>query len=674
LNKTINMRSTKYLSFSALLWIVIWSGPVVANNGSVAYIYPISNITIDGNLDDWPDEIQMYAMQHVHYGEGINGPEDALAFWRGGYNAQSGHLYIAVTMIDDDYVKTPDNSHYSSHDFQVIYLDPMHSSEGSGVIAYEIDENHRKIVEQKGLYFYPQVKNASFEQVELAIAKKNNVITYEWKIKISGPLISGRVIGFDYAVFDKDTDEENVMITWGPTEGNKFMNSNLIGDLVLLEADNPIGTVQGALKWEGKTRDKWPETVRFSDAERPNAFYSTSVDSLGRYSLNLPGGDYEITIPPSWQMNKWFDIDFVEGVDKMSKITVLNNRESIVDTIEVTLIPKPNLIPEKGILHSPLTTASTEQINAFVETYREYYNIPAVSLAIIQDGELAYHQSYGVENTVSKEPLREEAVFEAASITKLVFAYLMNRLIQRGEFDLDKPLHETLPFPELEEYPEYKLMTGRHVLTHVSGLPNWGAKMINSPGTTYGYSGEGFEYLKKVLAGGISNELPQIIQSHLEKEILEPFGMTNTYFMCNDKLPNLKVAGHINGIPNMFDCPDFPGMAFSMHTEAKDFVPFALALLNRQGLTEEQAEKMFSFHTLENKEDWVNGQKSGFGLGVALRDSPFGLVFGHGGNNGDFRCIFEMYDDLKSGYIMFTNANTAGPLLFDLKRFLVEGK
>jgi hypothetical protein len=111
-----------------------------------------------------------------------------------------------------------------------------------------------------------------------------------------------------------------------------------------------------------------------------------------------------------------------------------------------------------------------------------------------------------------------------------------------------------------------------------------------------------------------------------------------------------------------------------MHTEAKDFVPFALALLNRKGLSEEQAEEMFSFHTLENKEDWVNGQKSGYGLGVALRDSPFGLVFGHGGNNGDFRCIFEMYDDLKSGYIMFTNANTAGPLLFDLKRFLVEGK
>lgn len=667
------MKTTKYLPLFSFVWLILWSSSSNANNGSLAYIYPISNITIDGNLDDWPASIHTNAMLHTHYGAGIDGPEDGLAFWRGGYNAQSGHLYFAVTMVDNDYVKTPNNSHYSSHDFQVIYLDPMHSHEGAGVIAFEVDEHHRKIVEQEGLYFYPQVKNASFDQVELAIAKKNNVITYEWKIKISGALKPGRVIGFDYAVFDKDTDEDHVMLTWGSTAGNKFMNSNLIGDLVLLEAGDTISTVQGALRWKGEVGNKWPSTIKFNKTKSPNVFINTSIDSLGQYSLNLPAGDYEITVPPSWRMDRWFDIDLVQGTDKVPNISVLNGKNLKVDTIKVSIATKPDLIPKKGILHSSFTATSTKQLDGFVDAYRTYYNIPAVSLAIIQDGKLAYHKSYGVENNISKKTLRDEAVFEAASITKLVFAYVMNRLVQRGEFDLEKPLYESLPFPELEAFPEYKLMTGKHVLTHVSGLPNWGVKMINKPGTKYGYSGEGFEYLKKVLAGGDFDKMPQIIQSQLEKEVLEPLGMTNTYFMCNDKLPNLKVAGHFDGVPNMFDCPDAPGMAFSMHTEAKDFAPFALALLNREGLTEEQAEKMFSFHTLQDKEDWMNGYKSGFGLGVALRDSPYGLVFGHGGNNGDFRCTFEMYDDLKTGYIVFTNANTAGPLLFDITRFLVEG-
>lgn len=668
------MKTKKNLAIFVFGLLVLWNGSINANNGSLAFIYPVSNIAIDGNMDDWPAEIHANAMLHTHYGAGIDGPEDGLAFWRGGYDAQSGYLYFVVTMADDDYVKTPDNGHFSSHDFQVLYIDPMHSPEGAGVIAYEVDEHHRKIVEQEGLHFYPQVKNASFDNVELAIERKNNVVTYEWKIKISGALNPGRVIGFDYAVFDKDTDQDHVMLTWGPTPGNKFMNSNLIGDLVLLEADDAIGSVQGALTWKGEAGNKWPSSIKFNSVKRPELFINTSVDSLGQYSLKLPAGDYEITIPPSWQMEHWFDIDLVEGTNEVPNISVAKGNKLTMDTIAVSVATKPDLIPEKGILHAPFTSASAKQVDDFVTAYRTYYNIPAVSLAIIQDGKLAYHQSYGVENNISKKPLRDEAVFEGASISKLVFAYVMNRLVQRGEFDLEKPLYESLPFPELEEYPEYKLMTGKHVLTHVSGLPNWGVRMKNKPGTTYGYSGEGFEYLKRVLAGGDSDELPQIIQSHLDKEILDPLGMTNTYFMCNDKLPNLKVAGHFDGIPNMFDCPDGPGMAFSMHTEAKDFTPFALALLNREGLTKDQAEKMFRFHTLQDEEDWMDGYKAGFGLGVALRNSPYGLVFGHGGNNGDFRCTFEMYDDLKTGYIVFTNANTAGPLLFDITRFLVEGE
>lgn len=668
------MKPSTRQALCSLFCLLICSTSLIANNGSIAYIYPISNITIDGKLDDWPTHMHRYGMKYIHYGNGIEGPEDALAFWQGGYDAQSGHLYIAVTMVDNDYVKTPDNSHFSSHDFQVLYLDPAHSPGGSGVIAYEIDEHHRKIVEQEGLHFYPQVKNASFDQVELVIARQNNVIIYEWKVAITGPLDVGRVIGFDYAVFDKDTDEEHVMITWGPTEGNKFMNSNLIGDLVLSEANDTAGEVQGVLQWEGEAGQHWPRTVKFSNTERPEVFFDVSVDSLGHYGLKLLPGTYSISVPPTWDMNKWNDIDLIRDSGKASEITVAGNQKLKVPPINVSKIPKPRLIPEKGLLRSPMTSGSIQQLDNFIESYRAYYNIPAVSLAIIQDGAMVYHHSYGIENTISKKPLRDEAVFEAASITKLVFAYVINRLVQRGEFDLDKPLYETLPFPELEEYPEYKLMTGRHVLTHVSGLPNWGTRMINEPGTTYGYSGEGFEYLKKVLAGGTSDELPQIIQAYLDKEVLNPLGMTNTYFMCNDKLPGLKVAGHFDGIPSMFDCPDWPGMAFSMHTEAKDFVPFALALLNRDGLTDKQADEMFQFHTLENEEDWINGHKTGYGLGVALRESPFGLVFGHGGNNGDFRCTFEMYDDLKTGYIVFTNANTAGPLLFDLKNLLVEGK
>lgn len=114
------MRPTQSLAFLTLLFVILSSTFLNANNGAIAYIYPISNIEIDGKLDDWPAEIEIYKMQTVHYGDGIDGPEDGLATWRGGYDAKTGHLYIAVTMADDDYVKTPDDSHFTTHDFQVL--------------------------------------------------------------------------------------------------------------------------------------------------------------------------------------------------------------------------------------------------------------------------------------------------------------------------------------------------------------------------------------------------------------------------------------------------------------------------------------------------------------------------------------------------------------------------
>ena len=62
------------------------------------------------------------------------------------------------------------------------------------------------------------------------------------------------------------------------------------------------------------------------------------------------------------------------------------------------------------------------------------------------------------------------------------------------------------------------------------------------------------------------------------------------------------------------------------------------------------------------------------GMSLEIRETPFGKSFGHGGNNGDFKCKFEVYKDLKMGYVIFTNSNTSYPLLSKLRKFLVEGK
>ena len=123
--------------------------------------------------------------------------------------------------------------------------------------------------------------------------------------------------------------------------------------------------------------------------------------------------------------------------------------------------------------------------------------------------------------------------------------------------------------------------------------------------------------------------------------------------------------------------PDQPGMAYSMHTEAKIFTNFMLYLLEQKGLGEARYKAMLSKQSEYPLGPGEEKPSSPAYMGISLevRETPFGISFGHGGNNGDFTCRFEMFKDLKMGYVVFTNSNTSDLLLYNaLGRFLIEGK
>ena len=146
-------------------------------------------------------------------------------------------------------------------------------------------------------------------------------------------------------------------------------------------------------------------------------------------------------------------------------------------------------------------------------------------------------------------------------------------------------------------------------------------------------------------------------------------------FEKSDELIKYVATGHINESPTVRFLPEEAGMAWSMHTEAEEFSKFAIMLLERRGLTPETYNEMMEIQS-EYPEDWRMSKthKEGMGLGISLRNSDHGKVFGHGGNNGDFKCMFEVYEDLGMGYIIFTNSNTGDAFDGDLPALLIEGK
>ena len=73
-----------------------------------------------------------------------------------------------------------------------------------------------------------------------------------------------------------------------------------------------------------------------------------------------------------------------------------------------------------------------------------------------------------------------------------------------GLMELDWPLATYLSEDQRPEEPDLAPITLRHVLSHTTGLPNWRPQdqslhVKSRPGITFGYSGEGYVYLQRVI-------------------------------------------------------------------------------------------------------------------------------------------------------------------------------
>jgi len=66
--------------------------------------------------------------------------------------------------------------------------------------------------------------------------------------------------------------------------------------------------------------------------------------------------------------------------------------------------------------------------------------IPGLQVTLVRDGRVAWHVNFGVKNGAINEPVTDETIFEAASLTKPFFAYYAMTLVDQGLLDLDKPL------------------------------------------------------------------------------------------------------------------------------------------------------------------------------------------------------------------------------------------
>ncbi len=323
----------------------------------------------------------------------------------------------------------------------------------------------------------------------------------------------------------------------------------------------------------------------------------------------------------------------------------------------------------------PDTKSAIAKLSTTIPTLMKEGGVPGLSIALVNRGEIVWNHAYGVLNADTQQPVTDETVFEAASLSKPVFAYAVMKLVGNGRLDLDTPLTNYLPEPYIKNDPRLNKIKARMVLSHTSGLPNWrtgsSLQIYFTPGERFSYSGEGYVYLQKVIERLTGKTLEEFIRG----AVFTPLGMTNSSYVWQSRYEKTKAFSHdAAGAVSGRAKPTEANAAATLHTTAIDYGKFITAILNRTGLTDANVREMLKpqisvgaecYECLDHKAEKLSETIS-WGLGFGIIHDVSGNFFWHWGDNGDTRAYFFASDQRKDGVIIFANSANGLSIVDDI--------
>ena len=303
-------------------------------------------------------------------------------------------------------------------------------------------------------------------------------------------------------------------------------------------------------------------------------------------------------------------------------------------------------------------------LDSFLDSLITAHQVPGISFAVFNDREIVFEHVSGLKSQETKDPVDAQTTFEAASISKPLFASIVLTLAQEGYLDLEKPLTF---LPDFLHDDRFSNLTPQMLLSHQSGLPNWRSrlnfdaqtldelfapddtlKFIVDPDTEYNYSGEGYILLQRVVEHTMQKYLNQLAN----ERVFEPLGMVRSSFLYDAKIRTNTSLGHNREMkPDKWEI--VPALASTtLHTTATDLARFGIHLVTN--LQEGEDMEALAEPVVE-VERMGNAVKSwGSGLGVVIDEH--GKYVYHGGNNVIFMADFIYGFEENLGYALLTNS------------------
>jgi len=274
----------------------------------------------------------------------------------------------------------------------------------------------------------------------------------------------------------------------------------------------------------------------------------------------------------------------------------------------------------------------------------------------------------GLRRAGTTEAVKANSIFQAASLGKVVLAYVALRLHDRGVLALDKSLLAYYPYPRLLPEARAASITARMVLAHTTGLPNWSENPTGPtwptsplhlnypPDSCWNYSGEGYVFLQKTLEHLTGKSFEQLA----EEEVFRPLGMKNSSFTWRADFAARACAGHDGqGQPTGVQKFTEPYGAFSLLTTATDYGRFLQALRSGRGLAPATARLLATPATAADRCGRPASPADpaiAWACGVGLATTSRGLAQWHWGDNTEFKGFFMILPGKGESLVYLTNS------------------
>jgi serine-type D-Ala-D-Ala carboxypeptidase/endopeptidase len=354
------------------------------------------------------------------------------------------------------------------------------------------------------------------------------------------------------------------------------------------------------------------------------------------------------------------------------------------------------IVSGQSITRLDKSKISPAELDQKIESLMKAASVHGLAVTIFNNNQPVYKKTFGYKRFDTKTPIASRTNFYGASLSKAVFTVLVLKLVEEGKLQLDKPLQEYLPKP-IYEYPGtkkwhdnysdlkgdtlYKKITARMCLDHTSGFPNWRwdepdqkLRVKFTPGSKYGYSGEGMVYLQVVLENLLGRSLEDLAQ----EKIFKPLKMSRSSYTWQPAFEDDYCVGHMaSGELYEKDKDNDARSASTLETTLDDYTLFTKAVLQGTILSKSSTNEMFKpqlrlrsiqqHGPLRFRDSTLNDDINlSYGLGWVLLQSPHGTGAFKEGHGDGFQHYSILFPEAGTGIIILSNSDNAESIFKEL--------